>query len=116
MNSKLSIWCDRLLEMGWLSAIVAVPLFFNIHSDRVFEPDKLTLLRSIAVLMIIVWLVKMVDLISRTGWENYWKQRKNSFWREPLFLLVALLVAIYLISTLFSVTPTVSWAGSYQRL
>jgi hypothetical protein len=31
-------------------------------------------------------------------------------------LPVAVLVLIYLISTLFSITPRVSWAGSYQRL
>ncbi len=116
MNSKLTIWCDRLLEMGWLSAVVAVPLFFNIHSDRVFEPDKLTLLRSIAVLMVVVWLVNTIDQISRSGWEAYKAAHQKPFWRETLFLLVSLLVAIYLVSTLFSVTPTVSWAGSYQRL
>ncbi len=46
MNSKLSQWCDGLIEAGWLAAIIAIPLFFNIHSDRVFEPDKITLLRS----------------------------------------------------------------------
>ena len=61
MNSKLARWCDGLLEAGWLSAIVLIPLFFNIHSDRVFEPDKLTLLRSIAVFMLAVWLVKFVE-------------------------------------------------------
>ena len=41
MDSRLSRWCDGLLEAGWLVAILAIPLFFNIHSERVFEPDKL---------------------------------------------------------------------------
>src|SRR5574337_122300 len=38
-----------LIEAGWLAAVVVVPLFFNVYSSRVFEPDKLTTLRSIAL-------------------------------------------------------------------
>lgn len=116
MNSKLARWCDGLLEAGWLSAIVLIPLFFNIHSDRVFEPDKLTLLRSIAVFMLAVWLVKFVE---QRGWERLnwlkWKDA-SSIWRMPFVLPVALIALVYLLSTLFSITPGVSWAGSYQRL
>ncbi|MBK8901901.1 MAG: peptidylprolyl isomerase [Anaerolineaceae bacterium] len=116
METKLSRWCDGLIEVGWLFAVIAVPLFFNIHSDRVFEPDKLTLLRSIAVAMGAAWLVKFVDLrqwrqASRLRWGA-----ADSFWRMPFLLIIALLVLVYIISSLFSVTPLVSWAGSYQRL
>ncbi len=116
MNSKLARWCDGLLEIGWLAAIVLIPLFFNIHSDRVFEPDKLTLLRSLAVFMVAVWLIKFVE---QRGWErlNWIKWRdKASIWQMPFVLPVALISLVYLIATLFSVVPSVSWAGSYQRL
>jgi hypothetical protein len=105
-----------LIEAGWLAAIIVTPLFFNIHSSRVFEPDKLTLLRSIAVIMAAAWLVVFVD---RRGWESMswlsWKS-ENSIWRQPFVLPVFLLVVVYLVSTAFSVTRNVSWAGSYQRL
>src|SRR5690606_7597476 len=37
-------------------------------------------------------------------------------WRMPFILPIFLLAVVYLISTLFSVVPRVSWAGSYQRL
>lgn len=116
MDSKLSRWCDGLMEAGWITALIVTPLFFNIHSDRVFEPDKLTLLRSIAVVMLLAWLVKFVDQQwwqqkSRLGWRD-----SASIWRMPFVLPVTLLALIYLASTLFSVTPSVSWAGSYQRL
>ena len=116
MNSKLARWCDGLLEAGWLAAIVLIPLFFNIHSDRVFEPDKLTLLRSLAVFMLAIWLVKFVE---QRGWErlNWLKWRDAaSIWRMPFVLPIAIIVLVYLLSTIFSITPTVSWAGSYQRL
>ena len=117
MNSKLSQWCDGLIEAGWLAAIIAVPLFFNIHSDRVFEPDKLTLLRSIAVVMALAWLVKFIDL---RQWQQLkaWlsPKRQEAVWRVPFVLPVFLLTVAYLISTLFSVTLSVSLLGSYQRL
>ncbi|MAT97394.1 MAG: hypothetical protein CL608_09655 [Anaerolineaceae bacterium] len=116
METKLSRWCDGLIEVGWLFVVIAVPLFFNIHSDRVFEPDKLTLMRSIAVVMGAAWLVKFIDLrqwrqVARLRWRA-----EDSFWRMPFLLIVTLLALVYIVSTFFSVTPSVSWAGSYQRL
>jgi len=59
--SKLSQWCDRLIEAGWLAAIIVTPLFFNIYSSRVFEPDKLTTLRSIALVMATAWIIKFFE-------------------------------------------------------
>ena len=116
MDSKLSRWCEGFIEAGWLAAVIAAPLFFNIHSDRVFEPDKLALVRSIAVLMAAAWLVRFID---QRGWQQYkrlgWKQ-EDSFWRMPFVAVVTLLAIIYLVSSLFSVTQSISWAGSYQRL
>ncbi|MCI0645212.1 MAG: tetratricopeptide repeat protein [Chloroflexi bacterium] len=116
MDSKISRWCEGFIEAGWLAAVVAAPLFFNIHSSRVFEPDKLTLLRSIAVMMAVAWLVRFVD---QQGWQdlNWLRWRGDrSIWRMPFVLPVFLLVVVYLLSTAFSVTRTVSLAGSYQRL
>lgn len=116
MDSKLSRLCDGLIEAGWLVAIVTVPLFFNIHSDRIFEPDKLTLLRAVAVVMALAWVVKAVDgqawqRLGEVGWRG-----RDAFWRQPLVLPVLALVVIYLVSNALSVTPHVSFFGSYQRL
>lgn len=116
MESKLSRWCEGLIEAGWLAAVILTPLFFNIHSSRVFEPDKLTLLRSIAVLMSAAWIIRFVD---QRGWQSLgwlnWRS-EDSAWRIPFALPVFLLATVYLLSTVFSVTQSVSWAGSYQRL
>lgn len=115
-KSKLSHWCDSLLELSWLLAVIIAPLFFNIHSERVFEPDKITLIRSLAVFMIAVWGIKFIN-------EQSWQQldwlrwsNKQSIWRTPLALPILALILIYVLSSLFSVTPYVSWLGSYQRL
>ena len=62
------------------------------------------------------WLVRFVD---RQGWRRLeglrWRD-EHSVWRRPFVLPIFLLILIYLVSTLLSVTPRVSWAGSYQRL
>ncbi len=116
MPSRLTRWADGLIEAGILLAVVLAPLFFNIHSDRVFEPDKLTLIRSIALVMSAAWLARFVEM---AGWrDRRWLSWRDpaSIWRMPFVLPVALLVLVYLLATIFSVTPRVSWAGSYQRL
>ncbi len=116
MDSRLTRWCNGFLEACWLVAILAIPLFFNIHSDRVFEPDKIALLRSLALLMAAAWIVKFID---GQGWRDLGRLRfsnPNALWHQPFVLPVLVLVIVYLLATLFSVTPRVSWAGSYQRL
>ena len=108
--SRLSVWCDRLIEAGWLAAVLVIPLFFNIYSSRVFEPDKLTTLRSIALVMAMAWLVK------------WFEERRNPArdqhinWRTPLVLPTLITVVVYMISTAVSVAPRTSLLGSYQRL
>jgi tetratricopeptide (TPR) repeat protein len=116
MDSRLSRWCEGLIEAGWLVAILTIPLYFNIHSERVFEPDKIALLRSITVVMATAWLVRFIDKrgwrdLSRLHWSN-----PEAIWHQAFVLPALLLVVVYALSTLFSVTPQISWAGSYQRL
>lgn len=116
MVSRLTRWCDGVIEAGWLLAVIVAPLFFNIHSDRVFEPDKITLVRSLALLMSLAWLLKFS---AQQGWRQLralpWRG-PAAVWRMPFVLPVFLLVVVYLIASLFSIAPHVSWAGSYQRL
>jgi tetratricopeptide (TPR) repeat protein len=134
MPTKLSVFCDKVIEAGWLTTIIIVPLFFNIYSSRVFEPDKLTLLRSIALVMAVAWLIKVVEkgLGRETGPESQThdgSKKPNpadtgslppTFWGQvsqtPLVLPTLALVAVYILSTLFSITPRISLWGSYQRL
>ncbi len=108
--SRLSVWCDRVIEMAWLAAIIVVPLFFNIYSSRVFEPDKLTTLRSIAIVACVAWLVKWLEERNNPNRDT----RVN--WRTPLVLPTLITVIVYMVSTAFSVAPRTSLLGSYQRL
>lgn len=121
MPSRLQSICDALLEAVWLTALIAAPLFFNVYSQRVFEPDKIALVRSLAWFALIVWIVKQVDglRLGRVGQEGAEAEAGTTplpLWRRPLALLVLALAGAYLLSTLLSVAPRQSLWGSYQRL
>jgi tetratricopeptide (TPR) repeat protein len=118
MRTKLSIFSEKLLEAGWLAAVVSVPLYFNIYTARTFEPDKITLLRSIVAVMILAWLIMVVEQgfgpTSHPGMSV--ASRFRRWLKQPLVLPTLLLVLVYLVSTVFSLSPNVSVWGSYQRL
>jgi tetratricopeptide (TPR) repeat protein len=117
MSTKLSRICDGIMEATWLAAIIVVPIFFNIYSSRIFEPDKITLLRTLALLMLGAWIVKLIGQ-GGVRWDKL--EWKGSFVKSvvqiPMVLPALALATIYIVSTIFSVTPRVSFWGSYQRL
>ena len=110
MRTKVGLFCDRVIEAGWLAAVVVVPLFFNNYSQRIFEPDKIALLRSIALVMVAAWLIKAVE----TGQVKL--QLPLSFLRQPLVGPALLLGSVYLLTTVLSIVPRLSLWGSYERL
>lgn len=124
MQTKLSAFCDKVIEAGWLVALIVVPLFFNVYSGRVFEPDKITLLRSIVLLMVTAWLIRLIEQGVSGQAEGQGNETRPGFWirakdwivHTPLVLPTMLLVIVYVLSTLTSITPHVSLLGSYQRL
>lgn len=124
MITKLSRLSEAFIEAGWLAALIVTPLFFNVHSSRVFEPDKISLMRSIALVMAAAWLVKAIN-DGLGGWQarsgdQPEQPERGSLWQRmvhtPLVLPTLLLVLAYLISTALSLTPRISLMGSYQRM
>src|SRR6476660_1864853 len=98
------------MEAGWLIAAITVPLFFDIYSSRVFEPDKITLVRSLALVVALAWLAKFIE----TGFHDF--RGGGSFLRRlhqanPLTIPVLLFVLVYLVSTILSVTQYVTIWG-----
>ena len=67
-KTRLQSFCSKLIEAGWLAALVIVPLLFNVYSSRVFEPDKITTLRSIALVMAGAWIIWVIE--SDTLWRR----------------------------------------------
>ena len=130
-KSKIQSWCEQIIEAGWLAALIVAPLFFNVFSSRVFEPDKISLVRSISLVMLLAFLVRLADggpfwlPAHSAGGESTPSPAEGQasrgalfgrLIRIPLLLPLVLLILAYAISTILSVAPSVSWWGSYQRL
>ena len=119
MSTRLSLWCERLVEAGWLVTLLLVPLFFQSTTERVFEPDKMLLVRSIAVLMLVAWAVRALDRrLSASGGKTVGAAAPTARgWTAAAGLLwpLGLLVAATLMATAGSIAPRMSWLGSYQR-
>ncbi len=49
MPTRLGALAAYLIEAAWLAALVVVPAAFNVYAQRTFEADKVTLLRSLAL-------------------------------------------------------------------
>ena len=110
MYSRLSLFGKGLMESSWLAAAAVIPLFFSISSVQTFEPDKMFVLRFLAVLSGAAW------LLTRFGAGR----QKNgveleSFFQLPLVKPVLALTAAYVLSSIFSIVPVVSWWGLYRR-
>jgi hypothetical protein len=123
MPSKLSRFCEGLIEASWLAAIILIPVFFNNYTSRIFEPDKAALLRSLALVAVAAWIVKLVDRgvhwdVLNSGGEEKPSLRSHlaNLLRVPLALPALGIAFSYILSTLLSVIPNDSWGGSYYRL
>lgn len=111
MLTRLSRFCDRLIEGGWLAALVVTPLFFNLLSARNFEPDKAALLRAIVLVALVGWV----------GWRLFRPRATDATafeWRSAagwLLLSVGGLAVILVVSALLGLNPRISLLGSYNR-
>lgn len=146
MTRKIARYCDIAMELGWLLSLVTIPLYFNIYTSRVFEPDKITILRSLVMVMAGAWLIKGAALWlgdrttlvqARVSKNRNGREKEptelfhpdddfvpvdtrpsflDRFFRRPLMLPTLFLCLVYLLATILSVVPGISWWGSYQRL
>ncbi len=124
MPTRLTILCNRIIEAGWLAALIVVPLYFNPSSTRIFEADKVALLRSVAVIMALAWVVKAIEMwlagrrkgsapaAEASAETASWRARL----RHPIILAALLLIVSYGLASVFSILPALSLWGQYDRL
>src|SRR5436853_4331552 len=125
MPSRLSVYAEKIIEVGWLAALIVAPLFFNPQSDRVFNLGNVALVRTLALVMLAAWLILRAEAAtaSTRGVAPHPLALMRSAracvgrWSRgnPLTAPVLLLVAAYVVSTLASVSPNTSLFGSYER-
>src|SRR5262249_50229772 len=123
-QTTIAAWCERVIEGGWLLALVFIPSYFNLLSSRHFEPDKATTLRAIVLVMAAAGIIRMLELIgsgqARPQSSPPIGNPFASLWRRLNSILLALPALIYtlvfIFATFTSVVPRTSFFGSYQRL
>ncbi|MFQ5812928.1 MAG: O-antigen ligase family protein [Anaerolineae bacterium] len=107
----MGVFCDKIIEAGWLAAVIVTPLLFDWYSNRVFEASKVALLRSITVVMLAAWLIKILEVGS-------WKLEVGSWklvLRTPLVIPTLILAGVHILATITSISPHTSFWGSYER-
>jgi tetratricopeptide (TPR) repeat protein len=101
---------SRALEICWLAIIFFIPLFFNPSSHQAFYLNKALLLQFIVIVML---------AISLATWMSGKYDRRAGKWRSfiasPITLTVLLFGLIAVVATVVSITPTISFWGSYFR-
>ncbi len=124
MQSKAFVFCDRLIESCIISIIIVTPLYFNIYSSRIFEPDKIILLQSIILLMLSAWVIKRLEsekniLLALKQTAEHCRVSRSIrclFGDCPFIIPAFFLVAATVISSFFSVHTHSSFWGSFERL
>lgn len=137
MQTRLSAFCDKLLEACWLAAVVLAPYYMNIYTHRMFEPDKACLIRSIAWIMVVAYLIKRLERKPTSSGQSKPAVNKSN---QPqtatadtttapglsrsvllgakfsVLFPVLFYVFSYALSTATSATPYASFWGGYDRL
>ena len=117
--SRLATACTAGIEACWLTALVVSALFFNTHSTRIFEPDKLAVVRTLALVVAALAATRAFD----AGW-NPLRQKfpkpttatvRTWLVSNPLPAAALLYLLLAVISTAFSISPSQSLWGSYAR-
>lgn len=112
-DSSLANLCDGIIEAAWLAIVVDVPLFFNKYASGTFEPEKIYLARSLALVILAAWIVRRVATgvptasVSRNGF--------TAVFGFPLVWAIIGLVSAKLLATSFTIDSFSSIWGAWGR-
>ena len=126
-SSPLIRLLDGLLELGWLFILVGVPIFFNLRDYRTFEPDKIVLMRNTVLAMVVVLMIKGLYLapINLARWFGVQEgpgnarildDARHALRRRPIFIAALVFGFVYILATISSIAPRISFWGSFDRL
>ncbi len=100
------------MEACWLLALIMIPVYFSLLSDRHFEPDKATVLRSLVLVLGAAWII---NILERGQVFRDWPRWRT--WRKAPLMIPALVYAgVFLLTTFTSILIWTSFWGGYNRL
>ncbi|MFC1617651.1 tetratricopeptide repeat protein [Patescibacteria group bacterium] len=94
-------WCDHGIRICLHLAIIVIPLLFLPLTSEPLELSKLTALYILAIVMLLLWLIKVVV------------EKKITYFKNIITIPVLVLLGVYLISSLFSLDWFASFFGYY---
>ncbi len=101
---------SQALEISWLAIIFLVPLFLNPLSHQVFYLNKALLLQFLVMVMLGFW---MADWLRNKRSQDRFKWQ--AIFTSPLHLAILVFGLLNVLSTAASITPAISFWGSYYR-
>lgn len=113
--NKFIRYCEGIMEAGWLTALLSLPLFFNFRGESV-ESEKNYLLRSLALVILAAWGMAGVGKLGlRSHQPNPTPPSPASICKTPLVIIAAIVAITVVISTFLSVSPRISFWGLVNR-
>jgi O-antigen ligase/tetratricopeptide (TPR) repeat protein len=103
-KEKLVYWCDKAIEAGLILIVFFVPLIFTISTGAdIFNIPRLTFLRIMTIPVALAWVIRLFET------REFYRLKSPMTWP-----VLAVLVS-WLLSSIFSLRPEVSFLGNYLR-
>jgi len=109
--SRIAAYCDSAIRAALLAVVIVVPLFFNKYASNAFEPEKVFILRSLALVVLVAWLAHKIS-DNRIRLDTL---KLQPLMLQPLLLPILFWVAVSILSTAFSIDSRLSFWGTYIR-
>ena len=100
----------RALEGAWLAVIFLIPLFFNPLGHQAYFLNKILLLQFLVFIMLAFSVADWIH--SKSGQQSL---KWRSIFTSPLHLAIMAFGLLALIATWTSITPSISFWGSWGR-
>jgi tetratricopeptide (TPR) repeat protein/O-antigen ligase len=110
---KTTDYFDSAIQTALVAAVITVPLFFNKYAVNAFEPEKVYIFRSLALVMLFSWLASVVAKKRLP----IWTLSPYSLRGHPLLMPILAWTAANTLSTFFSVDASMSlWGNSIRGM
>ncbi|MBC8263671.1 MAG: tetratricopeptide repeat protein [Anaerolineales bacterium] len=107
---RLHLLSERAIKFGLLAIVLLLPILVNPFGARFYEIPKVAFLRFTVLLLLTAWLVGRINLKGSIAGSL------RKLLSRPLVLPALLFTFAYVLSTVTSVAPHVSFWGSYFRV
>jgi len=110
--TKLALFSQKIVVAGlWIILIIA-PLLLNPYLTQLTTIAKATTLGSLMLIMVVAGTI----MVSEQNYAQSFRQLVIQFLKQPLVLPTLLFLGSFILSTISSIMPMISFWGGYNRL